>query len=701
MTPFPNVSLTLITDGATAAGTYAFTVRAAAGNDVSTGGAGTLVVALPCTAPSIMTQPSAVSITYGSNAIFTAAASGVPTPTVQWQVSTTAGATWADLDGQTAATLTLVAPPVALSGQQYRAVFNNDCSDDPVPTSAATLTVGAASVTGNFTADNKVYDGTSTAVVLSRSISGAVGEDDVQLVGGAASFMDANAGTGKMVSLIGASLGGADAGNYTLASVATATADIFKATATIDVDGYNAPYDGASHGATGSATGVQGETLAGLELGERFTNVPGGTADWTFIDPTGNYHDASGSAEVVITALTINGTFTAANKVYDGGITATILTRGLSGVVGTDDVTLTGGTATFDTSGVGTGKTVTGASFTLAGVQAGNYQLGTVATTAADITPATVTGTFTAANKVYDGGITATILTRGLSTGVVGTDDVTLTGGTATFDTSGVGTAKTVTGAGFTLTGAQAGNYQLGAVAQALADITAKELTVTGITANSKPWDGSNVATLNVTGAALVGVVAGDAVTLNTAAAVGTFVNTSVGTWNVIIAGLTISGTSSGNYTLTQPTTTASINAWHVAGFHQPVGAINSIVLSPGALLPTGNGSLWHIIKGGNTVPLKFNVFTAEGGTELTTTSAAIASFQAWRLSSCVGGTEGDALETAELSTGGTVLRYDATGGQFVQNWQTPKAGGADMCYRATVTMKDGSTLTAFFKVRK
>ena len=204
-----------------------------------------------------------------------------------------------------------------------------------------------------------------------------------------------------------------------------------------------------------------------------------------------------------------------------------------------------------------------------------------------------------------------------------------------------------------------------------------------------------------MTGAALVGVVAGDAVTLNTAAASGTFVNTSVGTWNVIVAGLTISGTSSGNYTLTQPTTTASIDAWHVAGFHQPVGAINSIVLSPGALLPTGNGSLWHIIKGGNTVPLKFNVFTAEGGTELTTTSAAIASFQAWRLSSCVGGTEGDALETAELSTGGTVLRYDATGGQFIQNWQTPKGGGADMCYRATVTMKDGSTLTAFFKVRK
>ena len=165
--------------------------------------------------------------------------------------------------------------------------------------------------------------------MLSRSLSGAVGEDDVNLVGGTASFVDANAGTGKMVSLIGASLGGADAGNYTLASVATATADIFKATATIDVDGYSAPYDGASHGATGSATGVLGETLAGLDLGERFTNVPGGTADWTFTDSTGNYNDASGTAEVVITRSPSMAPSRQPTKSTTASITATILTRGL------------------------------------------------------------------------------------------------------------------------------------------------------------------------------------------------------------------------------------------------------------------------------------------------------------------------------------------------------------------------------------
>ena len=40
--------------------------------------------------------------------------------------------------------------------------------------------------------------------------------------------------------------------------------------------------------------------LSGLNLGATFTNVPGGTATWTFTDVTGNYNDASGTAAIVI-----------------------------------------------------------------------------------------------------------------------------------------------------------------------------------------------------------------------------------------------------------------------------------------------------------------------------------------------------------------------------------------------------------------
>ena len=69
------------------------------------------------------------------------------------------------------------------------------------------------------------------------------------------------------------------------------------------------------------------------------------------------------------------------------------------------------------------------------------------------INPLPLAPAFTASNKVYDGTTTATILTRTLTGTVIGTDVVSLSGGTATFAFPNVGT-WTVTGSGFTLTGA-------------------------------------------------------------------------------------------------------------------------------------------------------------------------------------------------------------------------------------------------------
>ena len=64
-----------------------------------------------------------------------------------------------------------------------------------------------------------------------------------------------------------------------------------------------------------------------------------------------------------------------------------------------------------------------------------------------------------------------------------------------------------------------------------------------------------------MSGAALVGVVAGDTVTLDTSSATGTFATAAVGTGKTVtVAGLTIGGADAGNYTLTQPTTTADID---------------------------------------------------------------------------------------------------------------------------------------------
>ena len=72
------------------------------------------------------------------------------------------------------------------------------------------------------------------------------------------------------------------------------TFQITEAAPDCTVEGVTVTYDGDAHGASGSCLGVQGETLDGLDLGASFTNVPGGTATWTFTDVTGNYTDDSG-----------------------------------------------------------------------------------------------------------------------------------------------------------------------------------------------------------------------------------------------------------------------------------------------------------------------------------------------------------------------------------------------------------------------
>ena len=73
-----------------------------------------------------------------------------------------------------------------------------------------------ATVFGGFTADNKIFDGSTAATILNRLLSGAVPGDQVALVGGTASFTTPDVGTSKTVLGTGFQLAGADRGNYTL-----------------------------------------------------------------------------------------------------------------------------------------------------------------------------------------------------------------------------------------------------------------------------------------------------------------------------------------------------------------------------------------------------------------------------------------------------------------------------------------------------
>ena len=145
---------------------------------------------------------------------------------------------------------------------------------------------------------------------------------------------------------------------------------------------------------------------------------------------------------------------------------------------------------------------------------------------------------------------------------------------------------------------------------------------------------------------------------------------TSVGTHTYTATATDIAGNTSTR------TLTYQVLPWSTRGFYSPVDM---------------NG-VWNAVKGGSTVPLKFEVFA---GAELTSTSA-VKSFGV-KTVGCPGSTA--AVDEIELvTTGGTSLRYDTTGGQFVQNWQTPKKPGT--CYAVTMTTQDGSAVSASFLLK-
>ncbi|ARS39462.1 hypothetical protein CA265_07280 [Sphingobacteriaceae bacterium GW460-11-11-14-LB5] len=448
---------------------------------------------------------------------------------------------------------------------------------------ATTANITAKNISGNFTADNKVYDGNTTAGVLTRTLTGVLAADaaDVNLTGGTASFATASAGTGKTVTATGMTITGAKAANYSLNGVATTTANITGLAITGSITASNKVYNG------NNIASISGRSLTGVLTADvADVTLTGGTATFAeankgtgkTVTATGltlagtkaaNYTLASvGTTTADITAKDISGNFTADNKVYDGNTTANILTRTLAGVLAGDvaDVNLTGGTANFDNANMGTGKTVTATGMSLAGTKAANYNLTGVATTTANITGLTLTGNFTAGNKVYDGNTTASILTRTL-TGVLAADiaDVTLTGGSASFANASKGTGKTVTATGMTITGAKAANYTLASITTATADISAKDISG-NFTADNKVYDGN--ATASILTRTLTGVLAGDVADVNLTGGTGSFANANVGTAKTVsAAGLTLTGSKSANYNLTGvATTTANITAKNITG---------------------------------------------------------------------------------------------------------------------------------------
>ena len=89
------------------------------------------VVDITNTAPTITGQPASQTVSTGQSASFSITAGGSPTPSIQWQVSTDTGFTWANVlnsssyGGATTSTLSITGTTTGLSGYRYRAVATN------------------------------------------------------------------------------------------------------------------------------------------------------------------------------------------------------------------------------------------------------------------------------------------------------------------------------------------------------------------------------------------------------------------------------------------------------------------------------------------------------------------------------------------------------------------------------------------------
>lgn len=123
------------------------------------------------------------------------------------------------------------------------------------------LRIDPKALTGVLTADSKIYDGT-TAAGGSIGLTGVVA-GDVVAASGVYAFADKNAGTGKTVTASGEVLSGADAGNYTLDSTASGSADILKKSLTGMLTADDKTYDGtvAATGSIGLTGVVAGDTV--------------------------------------------------------------------------------------------------------------------------------------------------------------------------------------------------------------------------------------------------------------------------------------------------------------------------------------------------------------------------------------------------------------------------------------------------------
>jgi len=478
---------------------------------------------------------------------------------------------------------------------------------DLVQPAGLTASIGKANLAlSGVAVSDKVYDGTTAATLSGSAGVAAFGGDVVAVSGsGTASFADKNAGVGKAVNVSGYTLGGADANNYNLVQLGGLTASIARADLAISgLSAAGKTYDGTT---AATLSGVAGVSAIGADV-----VMVSGSASGSFADKNagsgkqvtvsgltltgadaGNYNAVQPTglrADIGKATLAVSGV-SASNKTYDGGTAATLAGTATVAAFGSDEVLVAGsGTASFADKNAGANKAVTATGFTLAGTDAGNYELVQPSGLSASIgkTNLALQGVMVS-DKVYDGTTIATLL-GSAGVAAIGNDAVTVSGsGSAVFADKNAGAGKAVNVSGYTLGGADAGNYNLVQLGGLTAAIARADLAISGITANGKTYDGTRSATLS--GVAGVSAIGADVVMVGGSGS-GSFADKNAGSGKqVTVSGFTLTGADAGNYNAIQPT-----------GLRADIGKATLAVSGVSAVDKTYDGTRAAALAGSATV---------------------------------------------------------------------------------------------------
>jgi hypothetical protein len=309
------------------------------GKFVSVSGSGTNRVmisqGISCTNPVITTQPTAQSASNGTNATFTTVATG-DNLTYQWQVSTNAGSTWADLSGEPNSTYTFNNVQSGDNNKQFRVIVSSgSCS--------VTSTVGVLTV----------ITCTPPTPTISVIESSGTTNNDGTICGSASTSLTANGGstylwsTGATTSTINIS-----PSSTTTYTVTATSGDGCTATATQTLTVVTSPTASISVVETSGTTNNDGTICAGSSA--TLTATGGTSYAWSTGATTASITPSpSSTTTYTVTVTNANGCTATANQnlTVTAIPTPSISVTETSGTTNNDGVICNGSNVTLTASG--------------------------------------------------------------------------------------------------------------------------------------------------------------------------------------------------------------------------------------------------------------------------------------------------------------------------------------------------------------